>query len=330
MRIGVAGWKYFTKDEYRDPMRVLEIPSYLAMALRKVIGSVGSIMNANNLLMDPGIGLRSTNSINQVASFEFAATICSQNIHNMIAGLHEGITEYDAVKLMSLNGMPLSCHVMLSTGERARLSGLCSPSMKIINRGDPLTVAVGLRGSLSCRAAYVVELEEELNRIQPGYLFKICIPYFGLLLKWYESIKIGERCGQIYEIIKSYLKSIKMELLLNPGHLIHLEEWLHSPFYEGSPYRLKSGMAIQVDMIPKLSSNEFGVNVEDTIVLADEELQDQLRSKYPETFNRIKKRQDFMINTLGIHLNPEVLPLSNDPAVLRPFLLSKEKALTNA
>ena len=45
---------------------------------------------------------------------------------------------------MGLGALPHSCHTMLSTG--ARLSGLESPSGKIIERGDPLTTAVGYLG----------------------------------------------------------------------------------------------------------------------------------------------------------------------------------------
>ena len=38
--------------------------------------------------------------------------------------------------------------------------------------------------------------------------------------------------------------------------------------------------------------------------------------------DRIIKRREFMINKLGINLKPEVMPLSNIPAVISPFLLN--------
>jgi hypothetical protein len=246
-------------------------------------------------------------------------------MHNLITNLQDGITEYEAVQLMKLNGMPLITHIMLSTGDRARV-GLCSPSSRKIKRGDPLTAAFGLRGSLVCRAAYVVEKENELKSIQPDYLSKICIPYFKLLATWYQSMRIGASCNDVFNTIDRQANLFGLKLALNPGHFIDLEEWTNSPFYRESPYTLRSGMMIQSDMIPIVPS-KFGVNVEDTIALADETLRSSLKNQYPEMWHRIEKRRQFMIIQLGLPLNPEILPLCDNAAVLRPFLLAKNMAL---
>jgi hypothetical protein len=40
------------------------------------------------------------------------------------------------------------------------------------------------------------------------------------------------------------------------------------------------------------------------------------------------RRRDFMRDALGIDLHPDVLPLSNLPAYLPPFLLSPGEAMT--
>ena len=45
--------------------------------------------------------------------------------------------------------------------------------------------------------------------------------------------------------------------------------------------------------------------------------------KYPEAMQRINERRIFMKDKLGINLKPEVMPLSNMPAYLNPFILSK-------
>ena len=114
---------------------------------------------------------------------------------------------------------------------------------------------------------------------------------------------------------------------LNPGHLIHLDEWLHSPIYAGSKETLRSGMALQVDVIPATGTDYFTTNIEDGIALADEPLREALEGRYPEAWARIQERRRFMREVLGIRLKPEVLPFSNIPAWLPPLLLAPGRAM---
>ena len=329
MKVGVAGWKYYTQNDFKHHSLAIEIPAYLVDALRQTTGSRTNVINANDLLTDPKIGLRNTHSVNEIAAYEYAATTCSRYMHNLITNLKDGITEYEAVEFMRLNGMPINTHLMLSTGDRARV-GLCSPSTRRIKRGDPLTSAIGVRGSLVCRAAYVVENEKELQNIQPDYLSKICIPYFRLLAAWYQTIKIGASANDVFNVIERKAHSLELKLALNPGHFIDLEEWTNSPFYRGSPHTLRSGMMLQSDIIPIVPRGKFGVNVEDTVALADDKLRSSLKNEYPNVWNRIEKRRDFMTNQLGLSLNQDILPLCDNAAVLRPFLLAKNVALTQS
>ena len=186
-----------------------------------------------------------------------------------------------------------------------------------------MTTGLGLWGTLICRQGYVVDGQDELSTTQPAYLENICIPYFSLVVDWYESIGIGVTGGKI----QNKVDATGFPLALNPGHLIHIDEWMSTPFYKGSKCVLKSGMAIQVDMIPKMAPGKFGSNLEDTIVIADKRLRQDLQTKYPETFKRIERRRNFITDVLNIKIKPEVLPLSNYPAVLRPFLLNRNRSL---
>ena len=90
---------------------------------------------------------------------------------------------------------------------------------------------------------------------------------------------------------------------------------------------LGSGMALQVDAIPATGSPYFTANVEDGIALADEALRDEFTHRYPEAWQRIQARRAFMRDALGIRLKPEVLPFSNIPAYLPPYLLTPQRAL---
>jgi hypothetical protein len=55
-----------------------------------------------------------------------------------------------------------------------------------------------------------------------------------------------------------------------------------------------------------------------------------LAARFPAAWHRIQARRRFMGEALGIVLHPDVLPLSNIPAVLPPFLLRPDRAMTLA
>jgi hypothetical protein len=93
---------------------------------------------------------------------------------------------------------------------------------------------------------------------------------------------------------------------------------------------LRSGMALQVDIIPATGSDYFTTNIEDGVGLADGALRDALATRYPAAWARIQGRRQFMKDALGIDLHPDVLPFSNIPAYLPPFLLRPDRVMTVA
>ncbi len=324
-KVGVAGWKYYTDVEVEDPERTLEIPSLIAETIRKSAGK-GNVFNVNRLLIHPTEGIRALNDVDQLARFEYIGTQTSQAIRDLIFGLRSGLTEYETIHLMRLNGLPLSCHLMLSSGARATM-GLSSPSSRVIERGDPLTVAYGAWGSLVARAGFVVESEEELRKDIRNYVQKLVAPYFEAITAWYQTLKIGVSGGELWRVVHDNIGDPFFGVQLNPGHLTSLEEWLSSPVYEGSRERFASGMAIQVDIIPSTGTKYFTTNIEDTIALADAQLRKEFEENYPEAWDRIQARREFMTEQLGIRLAHEILPFSNIPAYLPPYLLAPRKAI---
>ncbi len=325
-RVGAAGWKHFSRREFDHPETRLETPAYLVDTLRALAGDAGSVRNANALFMDSPIGLRAINEVEQLARFEFAACYTSQAVRNVIFGLEPGLTEFEAVGLMQINGLPLSCHLMLSAGPRAFM-GLPSPSLRRIERGDPFTTAYGVWGALNCRAGFVVEEAAELPAAIADYVDRLVAPYFEAIAAWYELAGIGVTGGELYRAIHDRLGDPFFGVGLNPGHLIHLDEWVNSPIYEGSTETLQSGMALQVDVIPATHSPYFTTNIEDGIALADAALRADFAVRFPEAWGRIQARRAFMEDALGIRLKPEVLPFSNIPAYLPPYLLSPQRAM---
>ncbi|PIO96434.1 aminopeptidase P family N-terminal domain-containing protein [Pleomorphomonas carboxyditropha] len=325
-RVGLIGWKYFTGQESRTPELWSELPAYIVETIRAVAGDGGRVVNANTLMMANETGLRAINEIDQLAQFEFAASQASEAIKRMLFGIRPGMSEYEAVGLMQLVGIPLSCHVMLSTGARA--VGLSSPSGKAIEIGDAFTSAVGLWGALTSRAGWFVAGEEQLPEAARDYLDRLAKPYFACAAEWYATIGIGVTGGEMDALARRHLGDPFFNLILNPGHLIHLDEWMNTPVYPGSGERFQSGQAVQCDIIPAVGDPYFTTNIEDGIILLDERGRAAFREAHPEAWGRIEARRAFMDDALGIKLKPEVLPLSNMPAYLPPFILAPERALT--
>lgn len=322
-RVGVVGWKTYSRPDQTD------LPAYLVDELRSLVGSGGAVENATDLLIDPADGLRIVNEAEQLAAFEWASCQTSQGVRNLLAGLRPGMTERDAVALLGWNGWPLSCHLMLTAGERARL-GLLSPGDRPIERGDPFTTAFGIWGALTCRAGFVVDEAAELPESIRDYVERLVAPYFAAIAEWYGAIRIGQTGGALFEIVERHLGDPFFGIFLNPGHQLHLDEWVNSPIFAGSTIELRSGMAFQVDVIPATGTPYFTTNVEDGIALADAALRAELADGYPDAWDRIQRRRAFMADELGIELHPDVLPFSNLPAVLPPFLLRPDRAMSLA
>ena len=136
--------------------------------------------------------------------------------------------------------------------------------------------------------------------------------------------------GELQAIVDRHLGDPFFGIFLNPGHQLHLDEWVNSPVFPGSSIELKSGMTLQCDIIPATGTDYFTTNIEDGLALADQSLRAEFAHAYPEAWTRIEARRTFMIETLGIDLHPDVLPFSNLAGYLPPFLLRPDQAMTIA
>lgn len=323
IRIGMAGWKYFVAAESPAPDEWLEAPAYLIDALR---GLGCTVRNAGALFMEPERGMRAINDVDQLACFEFAAAHGSQGMRRLLFNVRPGMSEFDAFRLMDHIGLPVCYHPVLFSGERTRF-GLASPSSRVLREGDPMMAALGYWGSNNARAGFLVDGPGSLPTAIRDYLDKLVTPYFGAVAEWYERVGIGATGGELFEIVERRLGDPFFGVGLNPGHLIHLDEWVSSPIYRASAQRLRSGMALQVDVIPATGTPYHTTNIKDGIALADDELRAAFARAYPAAWERIQRRRAFMRELLGIRLKPEVLPFSNIPAYLPPFWLAPQRAM---
>ena len=203
-KLGIVGWKSFDEREASDPARALEIPSFIVDVLTDIVGERANLYNATDLFMAPDGGLRALNDLDQLAYFEFAATYTSQALRNLIFGVAAGMSEFDAVALMRMTGMPQSCHLMFSSGERAGL-GLASPSLRRLEVGDPTMLAYGIWGALNARAGWLARDERDLPANVRDYVDVLVAPYFRAIVEWYEAVGIGVTGGELHAIIHSHL-----------------------------------------------------------------------------------------------------------------------------
>ena len=328
VRVGCAGWKYFGATLGEPPETAIEIPSYIVDILRDLTGDRSLVTNATALFMDPDTGARVENGASQFARFEYAAIRTSESVRVAMQHLKPGVEERDLERHFSPAGLTLSCHPMVSFGDKAQ-RGLSSPSARVARLGDTFTIAFGLKGALTARAGAVARGRDDLPVDLQDFYPAFAANYFDVVSTWYEHVKVGACAGDVFAAVEAKRNSTLYRFAVNPGHYLHLDEWVHSPFAPGSRTLLRSGAALQMDIIPISAGPFCYINVEDGIALADEALRSEIASKFPAMWSRIKARRSFMTEALGIRLDESVLPLSNTPAWLPPYALEPTQILVN-
>ncbi len=317
--VGLCGWKYLetSENEYFDSFFV---PTFVVESIRAIVGGQKGIQDVSPVLMHPVWGLRAYNEVEQIAVFEWAASRASAAMLRIVNATKPGDTELAIVSNMKYAGEPLTTHVMYASGQK-KITGLRSPSSKIVEKGDGVFTAFGYRGGLSARGG-LIERENE------AFLETWAKPYYRGIAAWYESVSIGVSGGQIYEHIYDVMQEGGLRPALNPGHLTSSDEWLHTPFRPTSHEKIASGMAIQCDIIPEPLQDGINLNCEDTVFIADQSLRRKLANKYPEMWKRIEARQKFMREELGLELSDDILPFSTIPGYYAPLFLSPSYVLT--
>ncbi|MBX7126260.1 MAG: aminopeptidase P family protein [Cyclobacteriaceae bacterium] len=307
--------------KYQQDNSRLDLPSWIADIVKALCGAPA--INAASFLMDPLTGLRHHNCLEELVRFEWASCRTSESVRTLVANIAPGVREYELSRYFQPDGLPLSCHPMVSSGAKASM-GLSSPSANKVQSGDSFTCAMGVWGALTARAGVVAKGPEQLEPGRSEFYERYWRSYFRTVVTWYKSIALGATAGEITRKVDDVRDRTCFEFAVNTGHTLHLDEWVHSPFSKDSDLRLYSGMALQMDIIPVAKEYDVCANTEDGIVLADEQLRNAWREQFPASWGRIQERRKFMQEKIGITLNEEVLPLSNMPACFSPYLLQPE------
>lgn len=321
-KIGLVGWKLLYPDF--GSIHDFDVPSFIVDEVRKLVGK-DSVINITDQFIHPQSGLRTINTADDIAYFEYGAAYASDAVQQMLLHARTGLTEVEISQKSTAGSLPTSLFPKVLAGDRIDLN-MVSPTSNELKLGDRFQVSMGLIGGQSNRRGFAVYSEEDLPTESKDYLDKIAKPYYVTVVNWYEKIGIGVSGGSIYDMVESIYPKKQYGWFLNPGHLIATEEWMSSPIYEGSDIKIESGMILQMDIIPFVDKIYAAPNCEDGIAIADKELRAELEEKYPEVFERIQQRRRFISEVLNINLRPEVLPLSNITGLYRPFMLNKDKA----
>ncbi|MFZ3389323.1 M24 family metallopeptidase [Buttiauxella gaviniae] len=321
-RTGLVGWKMFT-DGAEVNKKIYDLPSFIVDTIRNIVGVEDCLSNETDLFIGEN-GVRTVNNANEIANYEYGAALASDCILDTMNKLAPGITEQELGDSLVRCGQHTNIVTIATSGPRF-INGNMFPTDNTVKYGDTLSLTVGYRGGASSRAGYAVHGDDKLSQEATGYLDAVAIPYFYAYAHWLEVITVGMRGGELFDQVDTVLPRSKYHWSLCPGHLTGAEEWMSSPIYEGSQEKLLSGMILQIDIIPSVAGYG-GISAESTVLLADEHLQLDIKTQHPELWQRMQHRRKYLIETLGIKLSPDILPMCSTVAYLRPYLLDKERA----
>ena len=236
----------------RMPSRDMsDVPAYLVDdAARRPPGATGSVENATDLFIDAADGLRVVNEVEQLAAFEWAALP-------------------DLARRAALLARTAAGHDRARGGGAARLERLAAVLPSDADRRPARRVRPAQPGRPADRARRPVHHGlRDLGRADlPGRLRgrgrrraarrRSTTTSSGWWARTSPRSPSGTgRCASARRAVRSKtiiarrLGDPFFGIFLNPGHQIHLDEWVNSPISPGSTIELRSGMALQVDIIP--------------------------------------------------------------------------------
>ena len=165
--------------------------------------------------------------------------------------------------------------------------------------GDAAIGCIGLWGGNCARGGIVATGPADLRAESEGYIERLVAPYWRSMATWYETLAVGVRGGDVFATVTEDLAGEGFSASLNPGHLIHYEEWFNTPIRDGSDDRIESGMMLQSDIIPTGIRPGWSTNCEDTLVIADATLRAEIASRHPGLWARTQSTRAFIATGSG-------------------------------
>jgi len=323
--VGLVGWKSLEPSEWTAAAPGLVAPAFLADALRDAVGDTGRVVDVTDVLMAVD-GLRLRNSADQLAVFEWGASRSSACVLEIIGNAEAGVSELALFSAMTYCGEPMLYHPILTSGEDIPL-GLRSPTGRVVGKGDPIFTTIGMWGGNCGRGGILGGGDSDSHADNPDFLGRVAIPYWRTIVAWWENVRIGARGSDLHEMLAGLCAEQGFKPILNTGHQQDWEDWPNTPFRGGTDARIASGMTLAVDIFSASNSPSQMIHCEDTVAVADDDLRAELAERHPAVWARIRARQDFVREELGVQAPDELLPLTTTPAYLPPYWLAPSLAL---
>lgn len=322
-KIGLVGWKLLSND-FENFHQHFSTPAFIVSAIQEAFGA-DKVVEATQLYLHPREGVRVTNNAEELLKYEYGASLASDAVLTAMNALEVGQSELTAGNHLNRDGQYQSVVSIAAFGDRFAGANLY-PTDNTLDESDKVALTVAYKGGLSSRSGYAVSDESQLVERDPGYLEKVVFPYFSAYKWWLDNIEIGKKGGEFYDEFKAFYPQATYGWELCPGHLVADEEWMSSPFYEGSDAVVQSGSIFQVDFIPSQAGHN-GVSAESTVAIADESLRQAIQANHPDLWARIEQRKSYLKVALGLELSDELLPLASTLGYYRPFLLDQDTAI---
>ena len=325
-KVGIAGYKYYECGVDGVPEKCFDIPTYIYQSIEIVAGSE-NISDFTRELTSLPDGLRmKIRSANEIAFIEYQSVVAANTMRRLIRGVNEGMSEIEISANACADLRPNMAFANILVGERSVRLGLKSPDdFSMLKDGDPMTISFSTRGSMCARSGVAAHGYESLSNQQKKNFDHLYENYWKAVAAWYATIGLGTKGREIYSAVAEHIGSPEFGLGLNPGHSIGMDEWTNSPVSADSEIAIHNGTHIQCDIIASCASPMMNAICEDTVVIADIVLREQLQFQFPEVYDRIIARQNFMRNVLNIPIKDEVLPMSGLNAIMFPFMLSRKE-----
>src|SRR5690625_5141726 len=135
------------------------MPSFIVEGLEKLV-SKSQLVNATQLYMDPKKGARVTNNANEIARYEYGASLASDSILNAMNALKEGVSEQEIGNLLQADGQLPNVVTISAFGDRFTNANIYPLNTKL-EYGNKVAITNSHKGGLSSRRS-----EEHTSELQ--------------------------------------------------------------------------------------------------------------------------------------------------------------------
>ena len=318
--VGVIGWKIFTELDFQTYRQSFDLPHFI---MERLINAAGfsNLFNAT-YLMTGNEGIRHQLSAKELILCEIAGTKASRNTLRVLQNLKPGMSELEASAYLQIDGSPLSVHPNINFGSKNVCYGLASPTQdKKLEMGENISVGMAYRRALIHKAGVYAKTADDLCPEYAAAVESQFKDYFSAVAQWYETVAVGVTGGEVYDAVEGVLGSFsKYGIGLNPGHLSHTDEWTNSMFNKGNQAKIRSGLSLQCDIIAVLPKPKLFIHAEDSLVIGDATMREEIKSLAPFAWERITTRQKFMREVLNINISDDILPTSDLQGLFFPYM----------